>query len=206
MRCRLRYRLRRRSMMRLLLRSGSRHQYGWRVAGRRMRSRGCSLTVPTLGMASNGRLSKAPILEMCCGGEGGYAGVGCASRFKSQSPSPAAALAPAEAMTCRLSQCGNSRIILPRIPPQPIITVSLIHTFSADLMSHCIRSSIARQLFRSSKKTPFLTINRSFTYASPKMDPVSTGLNSVPITNGEGKPALRYVDVGGTPSPDHYLS
>ena len=65
-------------------------------------------------------------------------------------------------------------------------------------MSHCIRSSIARQVFQSSTKTSFLTINRSFTNASSKMDPVSTGLNSVVATNGEGKPTLRYVDVRST--------
>jgi hypothetical protein len=64
MRCTRRYRLRRHSMMLLLLRSASRHQYGGRVAGGWMRSRGCSLTVPTLGMASKGKLSRAPMLEM----------------------------------------------------------------------------------------------------------------------------------------------
>lgn len=31
--------------------------------------------------------------------------------------------------------------------------------------------------------------------ASTATDPVSTGLNSVTITNGEGKPAPRYADV-----------
>lgn len=80
--------------------------------------------------------------------------------------------------------------------------VTLIHTFTPDLMSHCIRSSIARQAFQSSRKITFPSINRSFTNASPKMDPVSAGLNSLPTTNGESKPALRFADVRRTP-PSH---
>jgi hypothetical protein len=50
--------------MPLLLRSVGRHQHVCRVVGSCARSRGCLLTVPTLGMASKGRLSKAPISEM----------------------------------------------------------------------------------------------------------------------------------------------
>jgi hypothetical protein len=92
--CILRYRLRRRSMMPLLLRSVSRHQYGCRVVGTCALSRGCSLTVPTLGMASKGRLSKAPILEMSsdvlvCNGNGCGLARGTSSyHLQAQSPLP----------------------------------------------------------------------------------------------------------------------
>jgi hypothetical protein len=94
MRCILRYRLRRRSMMPLLLRSVDRHQYGCRVLGTCARSRECSLTVPTLGMASKGRLSKAPILEMSsdvlvCDGSGcSLAGGTSSYHLQAQSPPP----------------------------------------------------------------------------------------------------------------------
>ena len=70
-------------------------------------------------------------------------------------------------------------------------------------MSHCIRSSLARHIFQPSRKTTFYTITRSFTNAYPEMDPVSTGLNSVTTTNGEGKPALRYADVRQKSPPNY---
>jgi hypothetical protein len=43
-----------------------RRQDGCRVVGVETRSCASSLTVPTLGMASKGKLSKAPILEKRC--------------------------------------------------------------------------------------------------------------------------------------------
>lgn len=220
MRCTLRYRLRRHSMMLLLLRPGSRHQYGGRVAGGWMRRRECSLTVPTLGIASRGKLSRAPMISMCgvAAGEGGCSGeehtpaAPCAV-FKSPWSVAAAALGLAEAKddVPPFPMWQSTRIR--RInPPYASYTttasvdiVSLIHIFSPDLMSHCVRSSIARKVVQSSKRITFPSINRSFTNASPKMDPVSAGLNSVPITNGENKPALRFADVRLSPPLHQYL-
>jgi hypothetical protein len=94
MRCIQHYKLRRRSMMPLLLRSVGRHQHVCRVVGSCARSRGCLLTVPTLGMASKGRLSKAPISEMStdvlvCDGNGCSLGGGTSSyHLQAQSPPP----------------------------------------------------------------------------------------------------------------------
>jgi hypothetical protein len=74
-----------------------RHQYGCRVVGTCARSCGCSLTVPTLGMASKGRLSKAPMVEMSsdmlvCDGNGcGLAGGTLSTssyHLQAQSPPP----------------------------------------------------------------------------------------------------------------------
>jgi hypothetical protein len=132
----------------------------------------------------------------------------CCSRgahpvFKSPwSPPQQRLLSQPNLMTC-LSQCGNpeNKSNYNHISRYRE-SYTYLHTCSVDPMSHCIRSSTARHLFHPSKRTPFLTINRSFTNASPKMDPVSTGLNSVTTTtNGEGKPALRYADVRQPPNP-----
>jgi hypothetical protein len=65
-------------------------------------------------------------------------------------------------------------------------------------MNRCIRYNIARQFVQPGKRNHSLPLIRLFTNASIRMDPVTTGLNSVTTTNGEGKPALRYADVRQT--------
>lgn len=77
--------------------------------------------------------------------------------------------------------------------------------FGIDPMNGCIRYSIARHFVQPSRRAFSFPPNRSFTNASIKMDPVTTGLNSVPpTTNGENKPELRFVDVRQMPPPTLY--
>jgi hypothetical protein len=65
-------------------------------------------------------------------------------------------------------------------------------------MNRCIRYSIARHFLQPVKRNYSFPSIRPSTNTSPRMDPVSTGLNSVTTTTGEGKPALRYADVRQT--------
>jgi hypothetical protein len=75
---------------------------------------------------------------------------------------------------------------------------SNLSPFTIDPMNRCIRYSIARNFLQPVKRNYSFPSIRSFTNTSTRMDPVSTGLNSVTTTNGEGKPTLRYADVRKT--------